>query len=87
VAIRANYQQFLIAPFALVTPSFTQLQMILEAFEKCRVSRYQGGSTGSNSVGDTSQNRFSHKAGASPYPSSEVVADHWMKRLIGPAAR
>ena len=53
VGIDASYQRFLIAPFALVTAGFTELQKIFEGFEKCRVSRFQGGSAGSNPVGDT----------------------------------
>jgi hypothetical protein len=48
VGIGASYQRFRIAPFALVIAGFTQLQKIFEGFERCRVSRFQGGSAGSN---------------------------------------
>jgi hypothetical protein len=44
VGIGASYQRFPITPFALVTACFTQLQKIFEGFERCRVSRFQGGS-------------------------------------------
>jgi hypothetical protein len=44
VGIGASYQRFQISPFALVIAGFTQLQKIFEGFERCRVSRFQGGS-------------------------------------------
>jgi hypothetical protein len=56
VGIDTSYQRFLIAPFVLVKQGFTQLQKIFEGFEKCRVSRLQGGNAGSNPVGDTRSN-------------------------------